>query len=237
MQSVLSEEIDEEITNLQTLVAALNFEIEELQNRQRELGAPVMLSKKFLQKHTELVRQIEALKAQNKAKESLSTLEDDVKEAQKTLDDVEMEIIKLISSKINEQMVRYNDFIYDGTRNAPILNIVSASDYEFYTPDDGGMGTGYKSMIVLDLSILKLTQLPAIIHDSLMFNHIGYKPLEKIMELYIQSGKQIFIAYDKQDAPTERIQEILDDSQIIHLSENGNELFGFSWAKKTDVEQ
>lgn len=232
MQSVLKEEISEEVSNLQMLVAALDREISELQDRQRELGAPVVLSKKFLQKHTELVRQIEALKAQNKAKASLSALEDDVKEAQKTLDDVEQEILKLISSKINEQMVRYNDFIYDGTRMAPRLDIESASAYDFYTPDDGGMGTGYKSMIVLDLSILKLTQLPAIIHDSLMFNHIGYKPLEKIMELYIQSGKQIFIAYDKKSAPTERIQQILDSSQVIHLSEEGNELFGYSWAKK-----
>lgn len=56
------------------------------------------------------------------------------------------------------------------------------------------------------------------------------------MELYIQSGKQIFIAYDKQNAPTPRIQEILNQTTVIHLSEDGNELFGYSWAKKTDRE-
>ncbi|MPN23878.1 hypothetical protein SDC9_171271 [bioreactor metagenome] len=67
-----------------------------------------------------------------------------------------------------------------------------------------------------------------------MFNHIGYEPLEKIMELYIQSGKQIFIAFDKQDAPTKRIQEILDKTLVINLSEDGNELYGYSWAKKTN---
>ena len=94
------------------------------------------------------------------------------------------------------------------------------------------MGTGYKSTIVFDLSILKLTALPVIIHDSLMFNHIGYEPLEKIMNLYTESNKQIFAAYDKQDAPTKGIQEILDKSTVIQLSENGNELFGSSWAKK-----
>lgn len=54
------------------------------------------------------------------------------------------------------------------------------------------------------------------------------------MELYLQSGKQIFIAYDKQDAPTKRIQKVLDDTTVIHLSEGGNELFGYSWARKTN---
>ena len=47
-----------------------------------------------------------------------------------------------------------------------------------------------------------------------------------------ESNKQIFAAYDKQDAPTKGIQEILDKSTVIQLSENGNELFGSSWAKK-----
>ena len=69
-----------------------------------------------------------------------------------------------------------------------------------------------------------------------MFNHIGYEPLDKIMELYLQSGKQIFIAYDKQDAPTKRIQKVLDDTTVIHLSEGGNEPFGYSWTRKTNNE-
>lgn len=92
----------------------------------------------------------------------------------------------------------------NGTRNAPVIKFENGSKYTFYTPGDGGLGTGYKSLIVFDLSILNLTPLPAAAHDSLMFNHIGYEPLEKIMELYMQSGKQIFIAYDKQEAPTPR---------------------------------
>ncbi|WP_278741884.1 hypothetical protein [Mitsuokella jalaludinii] len=53
----------------------------------------------------------------------------------------------------------------------------------------------------------------------------------------VLGGKQIFIAYDKQEAPTPRIQEILNETTIIHLSENGNELFGYSWAKKTNKEE
>lgn len=53
----------------------------------------------------------------------------------------------------------------------------------------------------------------------------------------VLGGRQIFIAYDKQEAPTPRIQEILDETTIVHFNENGNERFGYSWAKKTNKEE
>jgi hypothetical protein len=232
MHGILKEEIDAEVSRLQTLIEALDDEIEDLQRSQRELGVPVTISQKFLEKHTELTRKIAVLKDQNKARESSLELVADVKTAKSALEEVETEILKLIEDRINEQMLRYNDQVYPD-KYAPVITIENNAKYSFITPEDGGMGTGYKSTIVFDLSILKLTALPVIIHDSLMFNHIGYEPLEKIMNLYMESDKQIFAAYDKQDAPTKVIQDILDKSTIIHLSENGNELFGISWAKKT----
>ena len=237
IQGILKEAIDDEIDRLQTLIDALTAEIEELQEEQRKLGVPVSLPRKFIEKHTELSRKIASLTAQNKARESAAELDKEVREAKAALKDVEIEVLNAIADQINEQMIQYNEYIYNGTRNAPVIKFENGSKYMFYTPGDGGLGTGYKSLIVFDLSILNLTPLPAAAHDSLMFNHIGYEPLEKIMELYMQSGKQIFIAYDKQEAPTPRIQELLDETTIIHLSEKGNELFGYSWAKKTNKEE
>lgn len=236
LQGILKEEIDDEVQSLQTLIDAVSSEIEELQEQQRNLGVPASLPSKFIKKHEELTRRIASLNAQNKAKASADRLKDEVKQANDTLHDVELQVLNTISGKINEQMRQYNEYVYSGTRNAPVIQFDSGSKYTFHTPGDGGLGTGYKSLILFDLSVLRLTQLPVAAHDSLMFNHIGYEPLEKIMELYIQSGKQIFIAYDKQNAPTPRIQGILNQTTVIHLSEDGNELFGYSWAKKTDRE-
>ena len=236
LQGILKEEIDDEVQSLQTLIDAVSSEIEELQEQQRNLGVPASLPSKFIKKHEELTRRIASLNAQNKAKASADRLKDEVKQANDTLHDVELQVLNTISGKINEQMRQYNEYVYSGTRNAPVIQFDSGSKYTFHTPGDGGLGTGYKSLILFDLSVLRLTQLPVAAHDSLMFNHIGYEPLEKIMELYIQSGKQIFIAYDKQNAPTPCIQEILNQTTVIHLSEDGNELFGYSWAKKTDRE-
>ena len=101
--------------------------------------------------------------------------------------------------------------------------------YDFHTPDDTGTGTSYKSLIVFDLTVLKLTELPALAHDSLIFTNIGYEPLEKIMELYTQSKKQIFIAFDRKEAPTKKIQKILNESCVLQLNSGGNKLFGENW--------
>ena len=105
--------------------------------------------------------------------------------------------------------------------------------YKFFTPDDDGTGTNFKGMIVFDLSILRLTQVPAISHDSLIFKNIADLPIDKIFQLYQASPKQIFVVFDKKDAFTQTTQDIIDATTVIELHENGGELFGWSWAKKT----
>ena len=52
------------------------------------------------------------------------------------------------------------------------------------------------------------------------------------MELYLQSEKQIFIAFDKAQAYTERTEQILNDTAVLRLNPNGEELFGWCWAIK-----
>ena len=51
----------------------------------------------------------------------------------------------------------------------------------------------------------------------------------KILELYIKSEKQVIIAIDKKNSYTDETQKILDESVILNLGSNGNELFGKSW--------
>ncbi len=232
IQHVMKDEIAAELADLEDMIAILDSQIDEKQEKIRDLGTGVELPQGFLKKYTSLLNQVEQLKRQNNARSRVEEIKQGAKKAKSDAQEVEGKILTIIENKINEQMVRFNDFIYDGMQSSPVISFRSQKQYDFSTPDDGGMGTGYKSLIIFDLSILKLTQLPVLVHDSLMFNHIGYQPLEKIMKLYCDSEKQIFIAYDKKNAPTAGIQKILDDSMVLHLSQGGNELFGYSWARK-----
>lgn len=158
--------------------------------------------------------------------EELNVSKKGVKEQLQKVEEAEL---RRIESSINEQMVRFNDRIYEKKRKAPVLDLDSGTTYEFYTPDDSGTGTSYKSLIVFDLSVLETTMLPALAHDSLLFKNIGDEPLNKIIQLYTEFDKQIFIAFDKGESYSEETSQILNSTAVIRLNENGDELFGRSW--------
>ena len=83
---------------------------------------------------------------------------------------------------------------------------------------------------------MNITPLPVIVHDSTMFKNVADFPVDKIIELYSKyTDKQIIIAFDKQNAYSDKTKEILESTMILKLDENGDELFGWSWMKKKKV--
>ena len=95
----------------------------------------------------------------------------------------------------------------------------------------------FKELIIFDLVLLRLTELSVIAHDSNIFKNITDLPIDKIMELYNQSEKQIFIAFDKEDTFYDVTSDIVHSTKVIELHENRGELFGWSWAKKAAREK
>ena len=83
---------------------------------------------------------------------------------------------------------------------------------------------------------MNATDLPVLVHDSLVFKNIADLPIDKIMQIYSKSKKQIFIAFDKQEAYTDFTAQTVKNSSVIELHENGGELYGYSWAKKKKQE-
>ncbi len=214
---------------MQTLIEGATQEIESMEKRQRALGLPIKLSKAFLDKYSSLNIHIAFLKKQNDSYEKLNEIREMKRDIVKELEVVEEQELRELQNDINIQMAHLNDFIYDGTRKPPILNLQSTSQYSFETPDDTGTGTSCKSMIVFDLSVLYMTPLPAIAHDSVILKNIGDAPIEKIMELYLKSHKQIFIALDKDDSYSKRTSAILNQTAVLRLSDSGSQLFGRAW--------
>jgi hypothetical protein len=155
-----------------------------------------------------------------------------VKTIENQLENIQAEQLLEIQSSITSKMADFNSFIYSEKRKPPILTFKSGKKYSFETPDDTGTGTSYKGLVLFDLSILVLTPLPTLVHDSVVLKQIADTPLEKILELYMGVGKQIFIALDKVNSYPQHAQDILEQCAVLRLSDNGNELFGRSWNKK-----
>lgn len=241
MQHILSQEMGDEIAQLQILIDAVSTEMTRLQEAQRKLGVPVTVSKKFMDQVVDLQRQIDILTAKNKAYDKTAKLKTEKKDAKNQLEDVRETQLQVVETSINQEMTRLNDYIYGGERYAPTIKFGNSRSgkptYDFWTENDTGAGTNFKGLIIFDLTLLRLTELPVIAHDSNIFKNIADLPIDKIMELYNQSKKQIFIAFDKEDAFYDVTRKIVHSTKVIELYENGGELFGWSWAKKTAREK
>ena len=241
MQHILSQEMGDEIAQLQILIDAISAEMVRLQESQRKLGIPVTISKKFMDRVVEIQRQIDILVAKNKGYDKSAKLKTEKKEAKVQLEDVRETQLQAVETSINQEMTRLNDYIYNGERYAPTIKFGNSRSgkptYEFWTEDDTGAGTNFKGLIIFDLALLRLTELPVIAHDSNIFKNIADLPIDKIMELYNQSEKQIFIAFDKEDTFYDVTRDIVHSTKVIELHENGGELFGWSWAKKAAREK
>ncbi|MDO4515014.1 MAG: DUF2326 domain-containing protein, partial [Lachnospiraceae bacterium] len=190
------------------------------------------------QQFLELQERIKVLKEKNVGYAATKDSATATKAAKLELERARESQLTIIQKAINEEMVRLNDMIYDGERYAPDITFESTKTgnpkYRFKTEADGGTGTNYKGLIVFDLSVLALTQLPAVVHDSLIFKNIADLPIDRIMQVYNQSKKQVFIAFDKTDAFSDVTKQIIDSTTVLELHENGGELFGWMWAKKKD---
>lgn len=113
------------------------------------------------------------------------------------------------------------------------MQISPQKEITFGTLGNTSEGTAFKSLVLYDLSILDLCPLPMLIHDSNILKRLEDIHLEHILEHYIESGRQIFIAFDKADSTTRKAHEILESTSILRLS-NNNKLFGRSWSNETD---
>ena len=199
-----------------------------------KLGVSTHVSKKFLDETVRLRSRINFLKTQNEGYDESQKLANETKDAKTRMEDARKSQLDTVQTIINQEMVRMDDFIYDGKQYAPEIKFSDAKNgnpkYTF------GTGENYKNLIIFDLSVFKSTALPFIVHDSLIFKNIADLPIDKIMQLYMNSGKQVFISFDKHKAFTEYTAKTVYDTRVIELHSDGGELFGWSWAKKTENE-
>lgn len=232
LAGILNSEFEEAKERLTGLIAVAEEEIKALTQEIKASGLTPKISRAILEDYSAKKEEITILEKENRAYEKMEELTAAAKSLGDRLNALQEEQIGFLQSEINVKMNKINDYVYGGEKKPPVLTIKKPNSYTFLTPDDTGTGTSYKGLVVFDLSVLELTPLPALVHDSVILKQIGDEPLERIMELYTRSPKQIFIALDKKGSYLEKTQEILEQTAVIHLSDGGNELFGRSWNVK-----
>lgn len=232
LNKILNNEIKDRQKELEFLINTQKEKIKILENELEEIPINANISELTLNEFGRIESELKNLKYQLKLYNDLEILKIEKKLIEDQLNSLINNVSKEIEQTINKQMEKYNDFICNGKKTAPILKIESMKKYHFRIPNDTGTGSQFRALIEYDLSLLSKTQLPCIIHDSIILKQTEDEGIAKILELYNSFDKQIFIAIDKQDSFPETARKIIRNTTILHLSPNGNELFGRAWNEK-----
>lgn len=236
LAGILKKEFSETEENMQAALALIEAEMAQIEASISEMAKTTDLSKVVLEQYAAIDKELKTLRAANENYIKTTELSDVAKAYEAELNRLVVEQIAIMQQEINAEMVRINNIIYGGRKTSPTVTVTDASHYTFFTPRDGGTGAQYKGLVVFDLAMLALTRLPVIAHDSVMLKHIEDDAIEKIMELYAQTPKQVFIAMDKEGSYTQKAQEIMEGAKVLQLSPGEGALFGRTW-NDVEVEQ
>jgi hypothetical protein len=139
--------------------------------------------------------------------------------------------VAVLEELINESMSSFIGKIYTENPISPKITL-GETDYKFDHGDDRGTGKGFANMICLDLTFLTKTKLPCLIHDSLLFKNMDVPSIEKLIDTYSESKKQIFISIDEKSKYKKDTQIKIDKSMFLKLDEN-NVAFKLKWKESS----
>lgn len=233
IQVILKEELENAALAVEEELKPLVQELDELTKQVSSLRPSMAFSEEFLYAYTRLDRRINKLKDENEAFDTRNRLQEQKRQADARYQEQMKSVLKTIESTINEEMESLNEIATNGEYNAPKLTLTKFDSYDFETPKDKGTGTNNRSMILYDLAVLHSTVLPAIAHDSILFDPMSRPDLSRLIQIYEkEKEKQIFIALDKTSTCSETAQDIIARNTVIKLDNNEHALFGDKWSRK-----
>ena len=226
---ILNKEFKENEEKLLNLLEVTNSKILELEAKMKDQKSLPNVTLAILEKYSNLQNELTNIQKANDNFIKADQLKERKDTLKAELDNLIVDVITQFQDDLNKRMHQLNDEIYNGRKTSPTLNISDADHYTFFTPKDGGTGSKYKGLVLFDLAVMELTKLPVIIHDSILLKQIEDFALEKILQLYSKTKKQVFIALDKGTSYTNGAQEILAENTVLTLEPGGSELFGRAW--------
>ncbi|WP_276724446.1 DUF2326 domain-containing protein [Pantoea septica] len=214
---ILKDKIKEELNSLQ-------LQLDEVDNALKEKTDVINLSVGVVDKPTQVVTDILTLTIRKKDIESIVTytklkekVDSDVKKIKEDINDKIKEALDSIEVFINNAVGKICAEIYPEGKLYPNLKLSDRS-YVFEHFNDSGTGKSYSDLMALDLAMLNITSLPVLIEDSIMFKNIESQTNEKIIEAFLKSHKQIFIAMDQLSLLTERTRSALRRASFMRVS-------------------
>lgn len=238
IQKILEKELLDSKAKTEQEIKPFETLVDDLQKQIEAVNPSMAFSQEFLYAYTQLDRKIHKLEDENDAFITRNRLQNEKKLANDRLKEHMRIILHEIEVMIQEKLTEISDFVSEGIDNVPIIRINEADSYTFDTPRNTGTGTNYKGMLFYDLSILKLTNLPAIAHDSLLFPYISDRNICRLLQLYSEeTSKQIFISFDHENNYGKETKNLLQKHKVLKLDAESDALFGKQWGRKDSTHE
>ena len=238
LTDALRDEYQRQFDGFTQAVRALDQQIAYTEDRIRALGKPVDIPDETWDEYGKLAARQKALEIQLEIWDAKEALLAERRRLKEELTRLRQAALINVKSAMNAKLIELNDIVTPD-QQPPVLSFKQdGTTYTFESPDDEGSGVADKDLSLFDLAVFSLTPLPVIIHDSVLFNNIEKDVVGKLLELYKQSTKQVFIAFDReQDYEGTSVEEIVNETSVITLGPSDKALYGWQWNKKTNEQE
>ncbi|AHB56430.1 DUF2326 domain-containing protein [Pseudomonas aeruginosa] len=218
---LVSRELKNELEALLTQESEINESITDLDQKIRLAlnlkGTPTDLFAKVF----ELKEVTDKAREENKFFEQKTSIDESEAASKVRLDAIYNQIFLSIETSINSELEEFNKIVYGPERNPSQLRIKNANSYSFTSPLDTGTGKSYAGLVGFDIAVLSLTNLPFIIHDSMIYKNIEISATENIIRILSAfKKKQIFLAFDEAKKFNTETQKTLQSNKVLQLNRN-----------------
>ncbi|WP_374626398.1 DUF2326 domain-containing protein [Pandoraea sp.] len=226
LASVLKDELKETEENLRAQLISVEAAISQIDtqisDRLKNYDNPTELIVRvssLSEKWNKLSRENEYFEKQDNLRTQLETL-------RSALSELKTKILNDIQARINRKIENIVTRVYGRDAKSPVLN-VGESNYVYQIVDDTGTGKAYSNLVIFDLAIFHLTDLPILIHDSPLFKNVENSAVAKLVDEYCQFDRQTFIALDEVEkygteaaATLRRLSVLnLDDTHVLYVKD------------------
>lgn len=236
LSKVLADEFHESEQELSATFVMLNNEIMRIKQQIAEIKSIPNVTQAVLRQYAQITTELNNVRQANSNYSSYVQLRKTADEYAEDRDAMITYQVSFIQNTINDKMREITARILKSPEKLPPrLTIEKLGKYTLETKEDGGSGALLRALITFDLANMEVSNIPFIVHDADLMDPIEKPTLTEIVREYstiANSGRQAFVSFRSYEFYAQEAHPIIRAHQVIQLSANGNELFGWAWNKE-----
>ncbi len=227
ISTILKKELKESKKRLESKEEIVKTEVNKVDEKITHLLKGVDSPKFIIEKIYDITIDANKLETENKFFEEKEKYVTKLSELKTKLGEIITTILNEIELSINNHLSVINLDILGENKKSPKIHL-KESRYNYDHFNNTGTGKLYVDLIIFDLTIAEITQLPFLIHDSFLYKNIEDFSVDKIMKKYTEMTKQIFISIDGTSRYNVETNQIIQKCTAIELT-NSKLLFTKDW--------